>query len=332
MLHHSLTALLTPSLPPSQFIVLDKIEREFRALLQRKWSPPGEAASLPRLYDLVAPSNDKFRTAFYLALRNTLVASDLEEAVRVAYPSGSKSCLYRVVTLGGDVIDTSGTMSGGGRAVRRGGMRCGKGASASSKAASASAADVFGAAAMSPKEAAACEAALNEAKEALMQARNARSILSREVQQLTKRLRVLEVDATKAANAIEAAQASLKELAAQRAAVLPSVKPSAAEEARIAKLQQDAEAAQVELAKVTKVTAPLEADIRELQERIRQIGGARLAKQQKKAKAAAEAVEECSRAVTKARSDVKTGAKAKAKAEKAVRVVERGVVGVVFGD
>ena len=43
---------------------------------------------VPRLYDLVKPKDDKYRPAFYFALRNTLVASDLEQATRIGMKVG----------------------------------------------------------------------------------------------------------------------------------------------------------------------------------------------------------------------------------------------------
>lgn len=72
----------------------------------------------PRLYDLVRVEDERVLPAFYFSLRNTLVATDLEQGTRIAY--GSQR--YRVVTLNGDVIETSGTMSGGGRSQIRGKM------------------------------------------------------------------------------------------------------------------------------------------------------------------------------------------------------------------
>ncbi len=89
-----------------------------------------------------------FATAFYFALRDTLVANDLDQATRIAYQvcvvpllscglylrpifgvimvamltvKGGKP-RHRVVTLSGQLIDTSGTMSGGGAKPARGGM------------------------------------------------------------------------------------------------------------------------------------------------------------------------------------------------------------------
>lgn len=71
-----------------------------------------------RLYDLVRIEDERLTAAFYFALRDTLVANDMDQATRIAY--GKKR--YRVVTLKGDLIETSGTMSGGGRTQFRGKM------------------------------------------------------------------------------------------------------------------------------------------------------------------------------------------------------------------
>jgi structural maintenance of chromosome 4 len=72
---------------------------------------------VPRLIDLIKVSDPKFLTAFYYSLRNTLVADDLEQATRIAYGSGSGQ-RNRVVTLRGEIIEVSGTMSGGGQPSR----------------------------------------------------------------------------------------------------------------------------------------------------------------------------------------------------------------------
>ncbi|GMF08824.1 unnamed protein product [Ambrosiozyma monospora] len=51
---------------------------------------------------------------------DTLVAKDMSEANRVAFGGRRR---WRVVTLDGKLVDTSGTMSGGGHRVFRGAMR-----------------------------------------------------------------------------------------------------------------------------------------------------------------------------------------------------------------
>ena len=82
----------------------------------RNLGPIDTPDNAPRLFDLVTPKDAKFAPAFYEVLRDTLVAKDLEHAKRIAY--GQKR--WRVVTLAGNLIDTSGTMSGGGTKVSKG--------------------------------------------------------------------------------------------------------------------------------------------------------------------------------------------------------------------
>lgn len=96
----------------SRFILLTKL-RKFN--LDKIQTP----RNVPRLFDLVTPQDPKFAPAFYSVLQDTLVASNLREANQVAY--GAKR--FRVVTLDGKLIDKSGTLSGGGNVVNRGGMK-----------------------------------------------------------------------------------------------------------------------------------------------------------------------------------------------------------------
>ena len=63
-------------------------------------SPEG----VPRLFDLVRVKDECFRPVFYFALRDTLVADNLEQATRIAYGKTR----HRVVTLTGQLIETSG--------------------------------------------------------------------------------------------------------------------------------------------------------------------------------------------------------------------------------
>lgn len=60
--------------------------------------------NVPRLFDLVRVQDEAILPVFYFALRDTLVAKDLDQATRIAYGPTR----FRVVTLGGQLIDTSG--------------------------------------------------------------------------------------------------------------------------------------------------------------------------------------------------------------------------------
>ena len=59
--------------------------------------------NVPRLFDLIR-TEERFKPAFYYGLRDTLVGSSLEQASRIAYGATR----YRVVSLQGDLIETSG--------------------------------------------------------------------------------------------------------------------------------------------------------------------------------------------------------------------------------
>ena len=73
--------------------------------------------NLPRLFDLVKPTNPEVAPAFYFALRDTIVCDDIQTARRASTMLGKK---WRVVTLGGEVVETTGAMTGGGNRVNRG--------------------------------------------------------------------------------------------------------------------------------------------------------------------------------------------------------------------
>lgn len=101
-----------------RFILLDKLP-SFRM------DPIPTPENLPRLFDLVTTQDPRFAPAFYHGLRDTLVAQDLAQANRVAFGSGGgkgHGRRWRVVTLDGQLIEPSGTISGGGRQVSKGRM------------------------------------------------------------------------------------------------------------------------------------------------------------------------------------------------------------------
>lgn len=96
----------------ASIIVLEKLP-------PRDLNPIQTPEGVPRLFDLIKPKDPRFAPAFYKGLFNTLVADDMKQAQRIAY-SGKQR--WRVVTLAGQLIESSGAMSGGGNKVARGGM------------------------------------------------------------------------------------------------------------------------------------------------------------------------------------------------------------------
>ncbi|NXW27362.1 SMC4 protein, partial [Phaetusa simplex] len=96
------------------FIALDKM-----AVWEKKMQKIPTPQNTPRLFDLVKVEDEKVRLAFYFALRDTLVTNNLEEATRVAFQKDKR---WRVVTLQGQIIEQSGTMTGGGGKIMKGRM------------------------------------------------------------------------------------------------------------------------------------------------------------------------------------------------------------------
>lgn len=97
----------------ASFIILDKMRP---AEMKPSYLPPGAT----RLFDLVKVKEETFLPAFYFALNDTLVAENMEQARKLAYGERRR---FRVVTLDGKLLDTSGTMSGGGAQLQQGGMK-----------------------------------------------------------------------------------------------------------------------------------------------------------------------------------------------------------------
>ncbi|CAL1263831.1 unnamed protein product [Larinioides sclopetarius] len=97
------------------FIALDQMKK-WEPYTRQKISTP---ENVPRLFDLIRVKDTSLLPAFYFALGNTLVATDLEQATRIGLKGRER---HRVVTLKGELIDLAGTMSGGGGRPSKGRM------------------------------------------------------------------------------------------------------------------------------------------------------------------------------------------------------------------
>lgn len=97
----------------ANLIALDKLKKGAHDVV------PETPEGAPLLFSLLQPKHFSVVPALYLGVGHTLVAPDLETATRWAYDFGKR---WRVVTLDGKLIEASGTMSGGGKSVRKGGM------------------------------------------------------------------------------------------------------------------------------------------------------------------------------------------------------------------
>ncbi|KAI4137549.1 MAG: hypothetical protein L6R39_007220 [Caloplaca ligustica] len=245
----------------ANFILLDRLAR-------RDLSAIDTPENVPRLFDLVKPKHDIFRPAFLSVLQNTLVAKDLEQANRIAY--GARR--WRVVTLDGQLIDVSGTMSGGGTRVARGGMSSKLVAETTKDQVSKLEVDRDG---------------LEKEFEAFQEKQRG---LEAALRELNDQLPKVEIELQKANLEIESIGRNLAD-AARRLNELTAVQPSSnSDESRIAALEKQILKLNKEVDKLRAETADLEAEIQALQDKIMEAGGVRLRAQKAKVDGLAEQI------------------------------------------
>ncbi|XP_073255953.1 structural maintenance of chromosomes protein 4-like [Porites lutea] len=285
-----ITFLKQNDIGTATFIGLDKIEK-FRKDATSKIQTP---QNVPRLYDLVRVKDDQIRTAFYFALKNTLVANDLKQATDIAY-QGSKR--WRVVTLKGELIDQSGTMSGGGTKVVKGRMG------------SRIVADV------SPAELEAMEKTLENETKAAAEYRESKTRLEEMVDELKKELSTAEHNLQKynmETKALDEQEVALKQ---QIVHLEKQVKESTPDKAKLKQLQDAVKKHEKDWQTAATSAAKIETEVQKLHKQIMEIGGAKLKTQQGRVDVMTKAMDEVAGQITKANVAIKTCQRNTKKAE-----------------
>ncbi|KAF8633608.1 hypothetical protein AX15_001396 [Amanita polypyramis BW_CC] len=239
----------------ASFIVLEKLTNT------RGMEPMQTPENVPRLFDLIKPKEPRFAPAFYKGVGNTLVANDMDQATRIAY--GQRR--WRVVTLAGQLIDTSGTMSGGGSQPARGGM--------SSKL---------------PTEAARPEVlaqyerdsedAARELEVAVQEARATETDFDR----LTELGPTLDMAYEKLGMEIETNKSRITDSEKRIRELTTQSLPDRGDMARIAKLEKEIAATTEELEQLQQKAGKVEQAIKDLEKKILEVGGSRLLTQKSK--------------------------------------------------
>lgn len=231
----------------ANFICLDKLR-------VRDMSPIATPENAPRLFDLVRAKDERFRAAFYHALQDTLVAKDLAQANRIAY--GERR--WRVVTLDGELIDKSGTMSGGGGTVKRGLM--------SSKLV-----------AETTKEQVAKLEADRDALEArFTELQEQQRGLETRLRELQAQIPKLETRMQKIGLEVDSAEKKLADAQKRADEISREHQPSKADDSRVAALERDVARLQAEVEQLRSETTSVEDEIKALQDRIMEVGGEKL--------------------------------------------------------
>ena len=237
----------------ANFILLDRLAR-------RDLSAIETPENVPRLFDLVKPKNEIFKPAFYSVLQNTLVAKDLEQANRIAY--GARR--WRVVTLDGQLIDVSGTMSGGGTRVARGGM--------SSKLVAET----------TKEQVSKLETDRDSQEKEFQGFQEKQRELEGSVKELTDQLPLIEIEMQKASLEIESIGRNLADAERRSSELTAAQQTSSSDDSRIGALEKQLSRLNKEIGKLRAETAGLESEIQALQDKIMEAGGVRLRAQKAK--------------------------------------------------
>eukprot|EP00928_Gymnodinium_smaydae_P001482 TRINITY_DN10542_c2_g5_i1.p1 TRINITY_DN10542_c2_g5~~TRINITY_DN10542_c2_g5_i1.p1 ORF type:complete len:1413 (-),score=520.72 TRINITY_DN10542_c2_g5_i1:108-4241(-) len=282
-------------------ICLQKIKDRESQMELRGQTPEGA----DRLVDLIKPAKAEYKVAFFYALGNTLVAKDLEQASRIGLQGKAR---WRVVTLDGKLIDTSGTMSGGGNQVQKGGMRA-------------------SVCMYSPDEIKGFLAAHEQATAKLAQVREERRQLEegvqmteKEISELELRERKSEMDVGSIKKQIEAYDARLKTLK------VPQL--STGEKNKLKELEKLISSRAGELNEIQQKHQAVEEEVRDLHNQIMNIGGDELKNAKAKVEEATKTCDDLRKKIKKALLDAEVLIKNSKQAEANAKAAKKEQAGV----
>ncbi|GBG74228.1 hypothetical protein CBR_g17940 [Chara braunii] len=248
--------LRAQNLGVATFLILEKQLHLQGEMNQRVQTPEGA----PRLFDLVRVRDERLLPAFYFALRNTVVATNLDKGTRIAY--GADRRFRRVVTLDGQLFESSGTMSGGGGRPRGGKMGTAVRDGGVSREALSTA-----------------ERELDALVAQLTALRARIAEITATASRAEKALMLLETQIPKTKMEVEALHAQRKDIEKQLGALKEGAVANPAELARIAELKETIAGEQQQLQKVQKDSEKLRKQIADLQKKIDETGKDKLKKQ-----------------------------------------------------
>ena len=277
----------------ANFIPLDKMKKGTHDRVVE--TPEGAR----RLYDMINPTKPFIAPAIFLAVGDTLVAPDLETATRWAYDYDKR---WRVVTLDGKLIESSGTMSGGGTSVRRGGMKL---VSGRSKMSLDDEEDI---------DVESLQAKVNSAHQSLQDCRNKRKEIIEEIRTLKKNMKALGTKIPKLSVEIASCDTTREELTKIIPDLRAQSKLSDKDAAKLMELNQNVGKCKSDMSSCAMKASKLEAEVARLQKAIMEAGGTRLKKQNEACEKALSKLNAAEKALNTAKVMITSMSKAAVKA------------------
>ncbi|KAG7349244.1 chromosome segregation protein SMC [Nitzschia inconspicua] len=259
----------------------------------------------PRLFDLITPTNFAVAPAMYLAVGNTLVAPDLETATRWAYDFSKR---WRVVTLDGKLIETAGTMSGGGNRSRRGGMRL---SNSRSKIAISENDDEEGLIETMAREAEGIQTKISGG-------RQRRKEIKDELRKLNMTIKSFEVELPKLAMEISGCDTTREELTKLIPQLRIQCQVSEEESEKRAELQAKIDRCKSDMTSCVTLANKLEKEVSKLQQEIMEAGGPRMKKQKETCEKILTSLNYAEKSLNSSKVEILSTEKAIAKAQKSL--------------
>ncbi|XP_058668048.1 structural maintenance of chromosomes protein 4 isoform X2 [Ammospiza caudacuta] len=279
------------------FIALDKM-----AVWENKIQKIPTPENVPRLFDLVKVEDPKVRLAFYFALRDTLVAKNLEEATRIAF---QKEKRWRVVTLQGQIIEVSGTMTGGGGKVMKGRMG------------SSVVMDI------SEEEIIKMESQLQRDSQRAVQCEEEKSQLEEAIRKLQQEIREMRNTSEKYTASIRGFSEQEVDLKNQIKELEANVAAAAPDKTKQKELEKVLDGYKKVYERVAEKAGKMEEEVKRLHQLIMDTNNQKLKAQQDKIDKIDKEMDECSSAITKAQVAAKTADRNLKKCEEALQRTEK---------
>ena len=282
----------------ANFIPLDKMKRGSHDRVVE--TPEGA----PRLFDLISPKDETITPAIFLGVGQTIVAPDLETATRWAYDFGKR---WRVVTVGGQLIETSGTMAGGGKSTRRGGMKL------SSNEDMEDGMDIEEQG--EDNDARELESRAEVKMKEIKDNRKRRRELQEEIHQLKKDIKTLTVKIPKLEMELAGVDTTRTELTKSIPELREASTLSKDDAAKLETLKAKVTKCERDMKSTATLAAKLEGEVGELQKKIVDAGGVKLKKQQKAVDGAMKRLKDAKSKLNEAKVNIGTYEKNAIKAE-----------------
>lgn len=289
------TFLKEQNIGVATFIGLDKMK-----VWEKNMAPIKTPEDTPRLFDMVRVKDESVRPAFYFAIRDTLVAKDMEQATRMAF---QKDRRWRVVTLKGQIIEMAGTMTGGGR-VMKGRM----GSSINTE--------------VSQEELDRMESQLNEKVTKLQGCQERKLQLEENVQRLRPELRDMKNTLEKYANSMTSLADQETHLKLQMKELEANVVAAAPDKTKQKQLEKSLEAFKKDFEAASSKAGKVDNEVKRLHNLIVEINSHKMKAQQDKLTKVNNELDECSSIITKAQVAIKTADRNLKKCQESVNRVQ----------